>query len=876
MLSRIFRWIEDLPNTAKVLIALVSTIISFVILLRTNFRLGIVVIPAVILVATLSYLSYVVLATNKPAVGFSVRGAGDYKYPRRRRWAIAITCVIFIACILLFIIRPTRYYIIAALKGTELAPQADVLIAEFDDRRASKKYEIPNRIKANLEGELRKRDLREVKAEILPTQLTSTQEAKTAAEQSGSKVVVWGWYDDLGITINFYVPLPPSSGDEALRLKEVAWAQGNDAASDISFKIREQLPDNITFLSLFIIGALNYQNNEYQKGHQAFDAAMGNLPKEIGLENESLLHFFYARSLEAAINPDMERMICQYSKAIELNPNFAAAYNNLGIITTKLLVAHEKQYGKYGSDDDPTFDYPGGSKECLRKIGYEGSGIPEFFFDNALKYQPDSAVIRFNKLAARWMVSSGHSLYDDDVIQTLDEIIRKDPSIPGAHVMRGVIAFDEGEKFTWKKDWEVSREDLTQFAQNLVEGNQLSEQQFQVARWEFSAASRLLPKSSELHVNLGKIYMRKVMYAEARAEFEKALSLAPSNVETHLALADVAIRHRQTDLALQHLDSIKSDRSEDESAVWTAAVLKSRLYFESGNVPAAIGVLQTTLPTDLTESWRHDSLVHYLLGMLYALSSDAAAANAHWEKCDVTDLAKLEPYDDLWSIRDEAYHDNLTGGLAWFDILTVCAFGSQDVAKWGIMSQCLPRDMHQRLMKVYDITQNRVVYRIFYRQNSLFGSLACPYVFTYDEDRSDWRFDTTLIYGLNGKELESSQSRPLRRFNGHLMIREVEPEVSYLDKISVVVLDRLGRIHILQPQLKALQGVDGKYLILRQGDEVHLTFEGFDRIEGAAHFRVEATGYYLPLDRGRQRASSSRPRPRASGSPATSNSSAMK
>src|SRR5919112_49940 len=424
VLSKLLQWLNNLPATVKALIGVISAVIAFVLLLRANFELGVVVLVAVGVVAALSYLAHVALAKNKSGVGFSPRATGGYKYPQYRPWAITGLCIIILTCAFLFILKPTRYYILAALKGTWVAPRADILIAQFDARLASKQFEIPKRIRANLERQLQKYDLKGVEVATLSAPVTSLQEAKTAAEQSGSKIVVWGWYDDLGVTINLYTPTTLPTRDDALKLKEIAWFPGGDSSPDISLKIRERLPEDVTFLSLFIIGTLNYQNNEYQKGYQAFDAAMGNLPKEIGLENESLLHFFYARNLEATGSQDTERTICEYSKAIELNPKFAAPYNNLGILITKLRIAHQEQYGEVVWVDDaptdpPPLTFPGNSKECLNKIyhddiDYKGEdffeqGGEDFFFNRALILQPDSAILQYNKLASSWKENSGNA-----------------------------------------------------------------------------------------------------------------------------------------------------------------------------------------------------------------------------------------------------------------------------------------------------------------------------------------------------------------------------------------------------------------------------------------------------------------------------------
>lgn len=840
MSSKILRWIKDLPNTVKATIGLLSTIIPFFILLRADFKLAVVVLSGVIIVAALSYLAYIALARSKPAVGFSTKGANGYKYLRYRGWAPAGLVIMVLVCGLLFILQPTRQYILAALKGTKVAPRADVLIVELDSKHASKKFEIPNRLRADLEKELQRHNLGGVKVETFSSPVTSLQEAKEAAEQSGSRVVVWGWYDDLGATINLYTPEPQPPGEEALRLEEVSWTQGENALDDTSLKIREQLPDNITFLSLFIIGNLHYLNNEYQMGHRAFDAAMLNLPKESRFENESLLHFFSARSLAAAGPQNAESAICGYVKAIELNPRFTAAYNNLGILMAEFDSASVGQPSN-SREEPPDSVLPKGIQVCLEKISADSQYLG-FFFDEALKFQPHSAVIQYNQMASRWRTGLSEDSSDDmEVLRALEEILRRDPSIPGAHIMRGVLAFkDEDKDFD---DWQT-----------------------EVALRGFSNASRLLPNSAESHVNVGKVYVRKGRYTDARAEFEKALAIAPRNVEAHLAVADVAIRQGQPEVAIQHLNAVNADGSEDVSAQRVAEVLKARVYFDSGDMAAAVKTLRAHLsqypePTkaeaDVAEEaiWLMDndtSLIHYLLGLLYTSASDAGSAGSQWDKCDIPE-PDPDTADDPWwwwqdSRRKEAHNNNDTAVVSWLDILALCQSETPNPSKWGIAGTCLPQDMHQRLTKVFDIAQARVANRIFYRARRLpLEGAACPYVYTFDAVQGRWLFDTTIIHRLDRKELETTQSRTLKRFNGRVIVREVEPEISYLDYLAVVVIDRLGRSHVLRPHIQTLRDADSKYLILRPGDEIHLTFKGFEHIEEPERFRIEAKGYYVPL-----------------------------
>jgi tetratricopeptide (TPR) repeat protein len=578
---------------------------------------------------------------------------------------------------------------------------------------------------------------------------------------------------------------------------------------------------------------------------------MDKLPAAIELENKSLLHFFSARKLEALGSQDTERIICEYSKAIELSPNFAAAYNNLGILATKVIIGYQAQ----PNENDEGFQFPGKSRDCLSKIGFTendmaSDDIQSFFFDKALSTQPDSAVIKYNIMASAWRLQHADSQTDEDyILNKIEDILRKDPTIPGAHVMRGVLAFKKSDAA-------------------------FNDSQYQTALREFSTASTLMPGRAELHVNIGKVYLRKGRHAEARAEFEKALSFAPNSAEARLALADAAIRQGQSDFALKQLNAVNSDRIEDKSAVRMAAVLKSLVYFRAGNTAAAIEALQTNLsqqpeqtPTPgegsasqepeggspAAEVSENDaSLVHYLLGIFYTSNSDQGAAREHFRKCHVPEIGggergRIAAYAEG---IEEAYHNNETANVVWYEMLSLCVSGGLDTSKWGVTSQCLPRDTSQRLSKVFGAAQSWIAHRIFYRM-ALFSGLRCPYVFSYDAGRGQWLFDTTIIYGLNRRELESLQPRPLSRFDGRLLVREVEPEISHLDQISVVVVDRLGESHVLRPQIKALRAADNQYLILHRGDEVLLTFEGFEQVKEPLHFRIDARGYYLPMKHSR-------------------------
>ncbi len=126
----------------------------------------------------------------------------------------------------------------------------------------------------------------------------------------------------------------------------------------------------------------------------------------------------------------------------------------------------------------------------------------------------------------------------------------------------------------------------------------------------------------------------------------------------------------------------------------------------------------------------------------------------------------------------------------------------------------------------------------------------CPYVYTYDASRGSWVFDTTILYKLVGKENEVLQARALKNFDGRLLIHEVEPETSYIDQLYVLVTDINGRVYELPARLDRLRDADGRYVVLQTGDELLVTFDGYNQIHAPQQVSVVAKGYYVPLQNG--------------------------
>ena len=108
------------------------------------------------------------------------------------------------------------------------------------------------------------------------------------------------------------------------------------------------------------------------------------------------------------------------------------------------------------------------------------------------------------------------------------------------------------------------------------------------------------------------------------------------------------------------------------------------------------------------------------------------------------------------------------------------------------------------------------------------GSLeqgSCPYLFAYVPSRRQWVRSGTVISNKKGKESEGESSlRISRETDGRILVKEVEPETSYLDQIYLKVELEGGEQIILFPDDRRLRLQDADYVILNQGQEILLEF----------------------------------------------------
>ena len=122
---------------------------------------------------------------------------------------------------------------------------------------------------------------------------------------------------------------------------------------------------------------------------------------------------------------------------------------------------------------------------------------------------------------------------------------------------------------------------------------------------------------------------------------------------------------------------------------------------------------------------------------------------------------------------------------------------------------------------------------------------SCPYVYTYSADANSWFSEGVILYGRDSKSKESTDELLLKRFNGRILIRERDPEDSFIDEVEIRAIGSDGSESVLRPKIGKLLQADGDYVKLSQGEELLIDFELPPNLK-AERYVLVASGYYIP------------------------------
>ena len=115
---------------------------------------------------------------------------------------------------------------------------------------------------------------------------------------------------------------------------------------------------------------------------------------------------------------------------------------------------------------------------------------------------------------------------------------------------------------------------------------------------------------------------------------------------------------------------------------------------------------------------------------------------------------------------------------------------------------------------------------------------SCPFIFTRRNDHSPWINNGHVLLGATDRSRIKTDIKQLLYFDGSVMVRELEDEISYITSITLIVDMPDGGERRFSPSI----GEGGHYIVTREGSIVLK----FDNYNPQIHLnpRLEVVGYY--------------------------------
>src|SRR5579862_4505634 len=267
--------------------------------------------------------------------------------------------------------------------------------------------------------------------------------------------------------------------------------------------------------------------------------------------NNPQLHYNLSLALDKLGDQSAERH--ELERATQLNPGFAVAHNQLGILEMQRgQMAEAEASFKKAIASDPRYADAQNNLGVLYSRGGKDSDAAALY-RQAIASDPKYAKAYVNLgllIAQHGQVAQGE--------QQLRTAVQMNPSDPSAYTALGMIQGKTGrpaeavESFRKALSLEPNSADA-----HLNLGIALVDQYDRTNGFkEFSEAARLDPRSPSVHYNLGRFYFETAKYEDARKELEEALRLEPNHAAALYFLALAAKQDNDLDRSTQLFEKV--------------------------------------------------------------------------------------------------------------------------------------------------------------------------------------------------------------------------------------------------------------------------------------------------------------------------------
>ena len=319
-----------------------------------------------------------------------------FKHPEKRKnrpWAI-----FGLVLITLLIVEKGLFYRYQA----NLPPKDfRILVANFE-ASAAQDYQVTKTIVSNLRQQMQQYE--DVKVEKLDRIVDSPEAAKEIGKQKKAAIVIWGDYQAIKNTVTVPIDVNFQIIQKQDNFPELGkFVQGKVQTAQLaeleSLEFQTNLADELSYLTLFTLGVYRYLNKDWSQAIICFEQALEEVEekqnKSIASLGKDIIYLQLGNSF--ASNESYEKALDSYDKAIEIQPNYADAWNNRGLALSNLS-KYQKAIASYNQAIEIQPDYVNAWNNrgaALEDLGKYKQAISDF--DRAIKIQPDYVKAWYNR-----------------------------------------------------------------------------------------------------------------------------------------------------------------------------------------------------------------------------------------------------------------------------------------------------------------------------------------------------------------------------------------------------------------------------------------------------------------------------------------------
>ena len=431
-----------------------------------------------------------------------------------------------------------------------------IVIAQFYTTEGVVDTAAHDEIKRAIEREAGDLHLR---VEVAPTSLKADDRegAQVLGNRYDASIVIWGADTGVRVSVNFYNRKQPEADAANVKIEETAYTQ-IAAPSEYAEFVTQELPQQLTFLALFAVGQSYYTEESYAESARMIEKAIAVLEAQADIIEGAAEAYFRLGWLYQEPLEESDEARIAYTRALDLNPELASAYNNRGFIYNEMgkyeqaladytqALALAPEYAKLYSNRGVTYTRMGEYKEAVEDYtraieldpelaeayGNRGNTYTEMGeYEQALADHTRAIELAPEFAAAYCNRGNTYTRLGEyeEAVGDYTRAIELDPELAEAYGNRGNTYGKMGKYEQALADYthalELDPEDATAYYNRGITYCEMGE--YEQALTDYTQAIELDPELAEVYLNRGTTYTKMGEYEQALANYTRAIELAP-------------------------------------------------------------------------------------------------------------------------------------------------------------------------------------------------------------------------------------------------------------------------------------------------------------------------------------------------------------